>query len=348
MRTYPKFKVAAMHVSPVFLDTAKTIDKACSLIEEAASNGAKLVVFPETYVPAFPLWGSLRPPISNHKFFEKLLANAVMVPGPEVRRVAEVARRREIMVLLGINEGTTASPGCIWNTNLLIGSDGRLLNHHRKIVPTYFEKLTWANGDGAGLRVVDTPLGRIGTLICGENSNALARHTLLAQGEQLHLANYPATWLNAGGFSLAENVRIRTEAHCTEAKCFTVAASMFLSDAGKDALADGDMKIRAFLDEAERCPSMVMGPNAELRSPVFQNEEGICYGDIDLQECVVPKQFHDLSGYYNRFDIFRLAVDRSTNDPVTFVRPRGVREQLDMDLTEEPIEFRPRIEAAAE
>jgi aliphatic nitrilase len=123
---------------------------------------------------------------------------------------------------------------------------------------------------------------------------------------------------------------------------------MYLSEAGKDILADGDKAMREYLDKAERCPSMVMGPNAELKSPVFQNDEGICYGEIDLQDCVVPKQFHDLSGYYNRFDIFRLAVDRSTNDPVSFVRPRGVREQIDMDLTDDVLEFNPRLAAAAE
>jgi nitrilase len=349
MKSYPKFKVAAMHVSPVFLDTAKTVDKACSLIEEAASNGASLVAFPETYVPAFPLWSCLRAPGQNHEYFKRLLANAVHVPGPEVRRIAEVARRRDVMVCLGINEGTTQSPGCLWNTNLLIGPDGRLLNHHRKLVPTYFEKLTWANGDGAGLRVVETKLGRVGTLICGENSNALARHTLLAQGEQVHIANYPSVWLNGGGFCLAQNVRIRAEAHSTEAKCFTIAVSMYLSDKAKDILADGDTKLHDLMDEAVRCPSLVVGPNAELRSPIFQNEEGICYGEIDVQDCVVPKQFHDLSGYYNRFDVFQLSVDRSTNDPVSFVKPRGVREQIDMDLTTDDVhEFRPRAVMAAE
>ena len=191
MQTYPAFKVAAMHVSPEFLDTDKTVDKVCSLIAEAAGSGAKLVAFPETFVPAFPLWSSVRAPITNHDFFRRLAANAVRVPGPEIRRVALAAKKYQIIVSLGINEGTDASVGCIWNSNVLIGEDGHLLNHHRKIVPTYFEKMSWANGDGVGLRVVETPLGRIGMLICGENGNPLARYTLMAQGEQLHIANYP-------------------------------------------------------------------------------------------------------------------------------------------------------------
>jgi nitrilase len=194
MQTYPAFKVAAMHVSPIFLDTGKTVEKVCSLIAEAARQGAKLIAFPEAFVPAFPLWSSVRAPITNHDFFRRLAANAVKVPGPEIRRVAQAAKEHQVIVSLGINEGTDASVGCIWNSNVLIGEGGRLLNHHRKIVPTYFEKMSWANGDGAGLRVVETLLGRIGMLICGENGNPLARYTLMAQGEQVHIANYPSLW----------------------------------------------------------------------------------------------------------------------------------------------------------
>lgn len=347
MRSFPKFKVAAMHASPVFLNTQKTVEKACSLIEEAANNGANIVVFPEAFIPCFPIWHSLRAPGLNHDYFRRLAAAAVHVPGPETKRLAEVAKRRDVIVSMGINEGTPASLGCLWNTNILIGNDGRLLNHHRKIVPTYMEKLTWANGDGAGLRVVDSPLGRIGALICAENCNPLARHALMAQGEQLHIATYPSSWLNGGGMSLAEGVRIRTEAHCTEAKVFTIAASMFLTETAKDIISEGDRQIRDRLDASERNPTMVMGPSGELKAPVLRDEEGILYADIDIEDCIVQKQFHDLAGYMNRFDIFNLTVNRSTNDPVTFTPIRGRREFLDVDLTEEAAPAWSRMAQAA-
>jgi nitrilase len=344
MKKYPRYKVAAMHVSPVFLDTEKTIDKACSLIEEAASNGASLVAFPETFVPAFPLWGRLRAPVFNHEYFRKLAANAVLVPGPEVRRVAEVARRRNVMVSLGINEGSTASVGLLWNTNLLIGQDGRLLNHHRKIIPTFYEKMTWANGDGAGLRVVETELGRVGSLICGENGNALARHVLMSQGEQVHIMSHPSAWLT----SRSDGASIRAASYSTEAKVFTILASAHLSEKEKDLLTEGDPKVRDLLEAAPRSESLIMGPSGELKSEVFRDDEGIAYGEIDLQDCVVPKQFHDYAGNYNRFDIFKLTVDRSTNDPVTFSTPRGFREQINMDLTEDVNDFHLRSAMAAE
>lgn len=318
MIKYPSYKVAAMHVSPVFLDTEKTIEKVCSLIAEAASHGAKLIAFPEAFVPAFPLWSSVRAPITNHKFFKQLAKNAIRVPGPELRSVAMAAKAHDVTVSLGINEGTDASVGCIWNSNVIIGPDGRLLNHHRKIVPTYFEKMTWANGDGAGLRVLDTPLGRLGMLICGENGNPLARFTMMAQGEQIHIANYPPLWPNGGDYSLLDAIRVRAEAHCIEGKVFTVVSSSFLTDDVKELIADGDPHLREIMDKSPRTASMIIGPNGEQLSEIKREEEGIIYADIDISQTVVPKQFHDVVGYYNRFDIFKLSVNRSANNPISF------------------------------
>src|SRR5579875_1712786 len=145
-----EYKAAIAHVSPVFLNTAATVSKACSIIEEAARNGAQLVVFPEAYIPAFPLWSALQAPIYNHDFFVRLAHEAIRVPGPELERISRVARTAGVFVSIGFNEGTAASVGCIWNSNVLIGDDGTILNHHRKLVPTFYEKLTWANGDVDG------------------------------------------------------------------------------------------------------------------------------------------------------------------------------------------------------
>jgi aliphatic nitrilase len=333
-QTYPAYRVAAMHISPVFLDTAATIDKAASLLVEAARNGAKLIAFPEAFVPAFPLWSSIRAPIRNHKFFRALAREAVRVPGPELAQLARIARDHSVVVSMGINEGTAASVGCIWNANVIIGTDGRLLNHHRKVVPTFFEKMAWANGDGAGLRVVDTPLGRLGMLICGENGNPLARFTLMAQGEQVHIANYPSLWPNGGDYSLADAIRVRAAAHCLEAKVFTIVSSSFLTDDVKDLMTEGDRAIRETLDGCPRTESMIIGPNGETKGGPARDQEEIVYADIDLADCVVPKQFHDVVGYYNRFDIFNLSVNRSPNDPVHFDPDAQGRMTVGIDLAD--------------
>jgi DMSO/TMAO reductase YedYZ molybdopterin-dependent catalytic subunit/predicted amidohydrolase len=148
-------------------------------------------------------------------------------------RLRRAARRHGIHVSFGFSEATDASVGCLWHSNMLVGPDGAVLNHRRKLVPTYHEKLVWAPGDAEGLRVVGTPLGRIGTLICGENTNPLARYALMAEGEQPHLATFPPVWPTrlpgeAAAYDIEEAIRIRCGAHSFEAKCFTLVASAHL------------------------------------------------------------------------------------------------------------------------
>ena len=145
-------KVAAAHMSPVFLKLNPTVEKVCSIINEAASHGAELIAFPEVFIPAFPIWSALQSPIYNHDMFLELAANTLTVPGPELDKISATAREKEVFVSIGLNEGTSNSSGCLWNSNVIIGDDGAILCHHRKIVPTFYEKLTWAPGDGAGLR----------------------------------------------------------------------------------------------------------------------------------------------------------------------------------------------------
>jgi aliphatic nitrilase len=322
--TYPASKVAAAHVAPVFLDLDATVSKACAVIEEAARHGAQLVAFPETYVPAFPVWCSLRAPIHNHELFRRLAASSMLAPGPELGRIAAVARRCGVFVSLGFNERTEASVGCIWNSNVLIGDDGTVLNHHRKLVPTFWEKLVWANGDGAGLTVTQTRIGRVGMLICGENTNPLARYALMAQGEQIHVSTYPPIWPTrdpraGGNYDLANAIRIRAGAHSFEAKAFNVVASGFMDKRMRDELAALDTEAARVVDESPRSVSMIIGPSGDPIGETLRDSEGIIYAQVDVASCVEPKQFHDVVGYYNRFDVFKLTVDRSANRPITFV-----------------------------
>lgn len=167
----PTVKVAAAHAASVYMNKAACVDKACSFIAEAAANGAELVVFPESFIPGFPVWAALWAPIYNHDWFKLMVENSVMIDGPEITAIRSAARRHGILVSLGFSEATPASVGCIWNSNVLISEQGTVLNHHRKLVPTFYEKMVWAPGDGHGLRVSDTRIGKIGTLICGENTN---------------------------------------------------------------------------------------------------------------------------------------------------------------------------------
>lgn len=322
--SYPRFKAAAAHVAPVFLDSARTIDKAVSLIGEAAGCGASLIAFPEGFVPGFPVWAALRAPIQNHDFFKALAREALRTDGPEINRLRAAARRHCVHVSLGFTEGTEASVGCLWNSNILIGPDGAVLNHHRKLVPTYYEKLIWANGDARGLRVVPTAVGRIGMLICGENTNPLSRYALMAEGEQVHISTYPPIWptrppTESGAYDIRRAIEIRAGAHAFEAKVFNIVSSNFLDEGTKRAVAKDDKALMDIMERSPRSVSMIIGPDGATVGDVLSDDEGIVYAEIDTALEVEPKQFHDVVGYYNRFDIYSLRIDRSRREPAVFV-----------------------------
>ena len=321
--SYPRFKAAACHVSSVFLDSSATVDKATSLIHEAARAGASLVAFPESFVPGFPVWAALRAPIHNHDFFRALAKEALRIDSEEMHRLRVAARSAGVHVSIGFTEGTDASVGCIWNSNVLIGSDGAILNHHRKLVPTFYEKLIWANGDARGLKVVPTPVGRVGMLICGENTNPLARFALMAEGETVHISTYPPFWptrppTESKAYDLRRAIEIRAGAHAFEAKVFNIVSSAFADKALIDAIGQNDRAAIEVMERSPRSVSMVLDPTGTPIGKAISDEEGIVYAEIDTSLSVEPKQFHDVVGYYNRFDIFDLRVDRSKRDPVRF------------------------------
>jgi aliphatic nitrilase len=325
---YPAYKVAAAHVAPVFLDTDRSVDKAGSIIEEAAGHGASLIAFPEVFLPGFPVWAAVEAPIRTHELFKRLAAAAVAIDGPELARIRQTARRNGIFVSIGFTEGTQTSVGCLWNSNVLISADGTMLNHHRKLVPTYYEKLIWANGDGRGLRVCQTELGRIGMLICGENTNPLARFALMAEGEQVHISSYPPVWPtrppeHLGNYDLGQAIRIRAGAHAFEAKVFNLVASSCVDQTLRHCIetALGQEPLR-ILEQSPRGISVIVDPTGTPRGDILSQDEGILYADIDLAQSVEPKQFHDLVGSYNRFDIFTLTIDRSARRPATFIDDR--------------------------
>src|SRR5262249_32477923 len=255
------------------------------VIEEAAGNGARLIAFPEAFLPGFPVWAALEAPIRTHALFKALAASALAVDGPELARIRLTARRNGILVSIGFTEGTKTSVGCLWNSNVLIGADGSLLNHHRKLVPTYYEKLIWANGDGTGLRVSDTELGRIGMLICGENTNPLARFALMAQGEQVHISSYPPVWPTRppegpGNYELAHAIRIRAAAHAFEGKLFNLVASSCVDQTMRDVIERSlGLEPLRIMEQSPRGISLVVDPTGTPVGEALCEEEGILYAE---------------------------------------------------------------------
>lgn len=318
MLKLPKFKAAAVQASPVFLNTNATIDKAVSLIREAASNGAKIVAFPEVFVPGYPYWSWITDPVTGSAWFNKIARASILVDGPEVQQLCKAARDASIYVVIGINERTKSSLGTIYNTMLFIGPDGALLGRHRKLVPTWAEKLTWAPGDGAGLRVYDTELGPLGGLACGENTNTLARFALIAQGELLHVASYISLPVAPPDYDMAEAIKIRAMAHSFEGKLFTIVSCSTVSE---EIIAQMETIVpdaRSKLERKSSAFSGVIGPDGRVVGDALIDDEGIVYAEIDLGRCIEPKQMHDIAGHYNRFDVFDFKVNRRPLAPIGF------------------------------
>lgn len=295
---------------------------------------------------------------------------SVYANGEELRAVRATARKHNVMVSIGISEKVHSSIATLYNSNMIIGSQGEVLVHHRKLVPTFFEKLTWSPGDGHGLRVADTSFGKIGNLICGENTNPLTRYALMAQGENVHISTWPAIWPTrsqptptAGGSAperqdgnnaqstvahknydnVAAN-RTRAAAHCFEAKCFGVLCAGVLGDDAIAEIAVGSSRLKAILEQSQRGASMFLDPTgAHLpgftvddrtgkheTTDYLQNTEGILYADVNVEDCIEGKQYHDVVGGYQRMDVFDLAVDRTRRYPVRFserVQPEPANEE---------------------
>jgi nitrilase len=316
MLELPRFTAAAVQAAPAYLDAAKTVAKAVDLIAEAAAHGASLVAFPEVFVPGYPYWNWTMNPVAGSPWFERLYRSAIDVPGPEVDALRAAARRHEVTVVIGVNERGAHSMGVLYNTMLTISSSGQLLGVHRKLVPTWAEKLTWTGGDGSSLRVHDTEIGHLGVLACGENTNTLARFALLAQGEQVHVASYIALPVAPEDYDMADAIAIRTAAHAFEGKVFSVVSTSVISPEIVDVVAGDDEAVRTQLTRPRNALSGIFGPDGRAVVEPLVDEEGTVYAEIDLARCIQPKQMHDIIGHYNRFDVLSLHLDATPRLPL--------------------------------
>lgn len=313
---FPRFTAAAIQAAPVYLDATATAEKAARLIGEAAARGAKLVVFPEVFIPGYPYWNWITDPVTGSAWFEKLVRASVFLPGPEIDRVAAAAKANSVHVVIGVNERSPVSPGTLYNTLVFLGPDGRMLGRHRKLVPTWAEKLTWTGGDGSSLRVYETELGPLGGLACGENTNTLARFSLLSQGELVHAASYISLPVAPPDYDMAEAIRLRGQSHSFEGKVFTVVSTSTISDEIIAAMEKLRPDARKLLERESSAWSGIIGPDGREVVPGLVDVEGIVTAEIDLGRCIQPRQMHDITGHYNRFDVFSLTVNRRALAPV--------------------------------
>jgi nitrilase len=295
--------VACVQAEPVVLDRDATLDKLATLTAEAAGKGAELVVLPETFVSVYPSsawakafagWGDPRAKAP----FDQLVRSAVAIPGPAADRLGEIAREHAVWLVTGVNELDPARNGTVYNALLYHAPDGSLALKHRKLVPTNHERLVWGQGDGGGLRAVETPLGRIGGLICWENYMPLARFSLYESGIEIYLAP-TADDADAWQATLVHIAR--------ESRAFIVSPSHFQRASAYPA----DFPLRELIESHDvigRGGSAILAPDGSYLAGPLYDEEGILYAELDPSRLHEERQRFDPAGHYHRPDVLRLEV----------------------------------------
>ena len=308
-------KVAIVQESPVFLDRGKTIEMATGLVEQAAQAGAGLVVFPEAFVSGYPAWiWRLRPGADwgiNEELHARLLRSSVDIDHDELSPLCEAASKHKTTIVCGMNERDgTLSRATLYNTVVVIGEDGSILNRHRKLMPTNPERMVWGFGDGSGLNVVDTPVGRIGTLLCWENYMPLARYALYSQGVEIYVA---PTYDSGDGW-------IGTMQHIArEGRCWVISSGVALTrdDIPQDFPARDSLypDTEYWINAGD---SAVVAPGGELVAGPMREEKGLLFAEIDAARVAESKRALDVAGHYSRPDVFTLHVNTRPQRPVEF------------------------------
>jgi nitrilase len=330
----PHCRLAVVQQPPVFLNLARSLDRAEALIRDALAGGAECIVFPETWLPGYPVWLDEAPTAGLWDYepakalFQALSDNAIAVPGPEVERLQRLARQGSATIVMGAHE---RDGGTLYNTMLLVGPDGSY-RVHRKLMPTYTERMIWGMGDGSTLAALDTPFGRVGGLICWEHWMPLARAAMHAQREAIHVAQWPGV----------KDLHLLASRHYAfEGQCFVAVAGAVLTRgdvlAGFDSLGLGAHPARTLLEAIPgddgtvllRGHSAIVAPDASFVAGPAPAEATIIYADLDLDQITRGHLALDVDGHYARPDVFQLHVNDRPRTTVQYASATGPSQKGD-------------------
>ncbi|MBD2092610.1 Nit6803 family nitriliase [Microcoleus sp. FACHB-1515] len=293
-------RAAAVQLSPVLFSRDGTTEKVLQAIAQAAQDNVQLIVFPETFIPYYPYFSFVQPPVLMGKEHMRLYEEAVTVPGVVTDAVSRAARSYGMVVVLGVNE---RDRGSLYNTQLVFDADGTLLQKRRKITPTYHERMVWGQGDGSGLRVVETAIGTLGSLACWEHYNPLARFALMAQHEQIHCAQFPGSLV---GQIFTDQIEVTIRHHALESGCFVVNATGWLSPDQVEQITP-DEKLQKVLSGG--CNTAIVSPEGNHLCPPITEGEGMAIANLDFSLITKRKRMMDSVGHYSRPDLLQLQVN---------------------------------------
>jgi nitrilase len=316
-------RAAAVQLRPVLYSREETVAAVVAKIDALAGKSVQFATFPETVVPYYPYFAFVQRPYEMNASHVRLLQQSVTVPSPSTHAIAEAARRAEMVVSIGVNE---RDGGTVYNTQLLFDADGTLIQRRRKITPTFHERMVWGQGDGSGLKAVDSAVGRIGQLACWEHYNPLARYALIADGEQIHSAMFPGSIF---GDLFAQQAEVQVRNHALESACFVVNATAWLDpDQQEQIAAETGCALGPI---SGGCFTAIVSPQGELIGEPLRSGEGEVIADLDFELIDKRKAFMDAVGHYSRPELLSLRVDYTAH---SHVNTRGVGVEAGIDIDE--------------